>query len=105
MASKTILLITGGNAGLGLLVVRALMKGSHPYHIFMGSRSLEKASESIATAKKDIRNSTSEVTPVQIDLVDDSSITKAFEQINSEVDHIDVLVNNGGKELNNKAYD
>ena len=96
MANKTVLLITGGNTGLGLEIIRALLKGSHPYHIFLGSRSLEKAGEAVATAQKETPNTTCDITSVQVDLTDDASISKAFEHVDSKVDHIDVLVNNGG---------
>ena len=97
MASKTILVITGGNTGLGFEIVRALLKGSHPYHVFLGSRSLDNASTAIEMAKKDAPNTSSQVTSFQLDLAEDSSISKAFEHVKSEVDHIDVLVNNGGR--------
>ena len=93
MAEKTILLIIGGNTGLGFEIIRALLKGSHPYHIFLGSRSLENASEAIVNLQKETPNTTCEI---KVDLTDDSSITKAFEYLKSKVDHIDVLVNNGG---------
>jgi NAD(P)-dependent dehydrogenase (short-subunit alcohol dehydrogenase family) len=102
MAAKTIVVITGGNAGLGLEVVKALYgKSSHPYHIFMGSRSVDKAHEAIANLRNEYAQSNSEVEALQIDIENDDSIQHAFDSTSSKVDHVDVLINNAGKALSN----
>lgn len=96
MTSKTNVFITGANAGIGLEVVKALLTSQTPYHIFLGSRSIEKAEDACAALQKQSPNNASKITVVQIDISSDVSISSAFEKVKSEVDHIDVLVNNAG---------
>ncbi|KAI1343521.1 NAD(P)-binding protein [Xylariaceae sp. FL0016] len=101
MASdKKIILITGGNTGLGLEVVRALCKTSTPYEIIVGSRTVSKGDDAIETVKKEIPQTSSTLSTVQVDLASDDSLEKAVEAIKSKHGQLDVLINNGGA-----AYD
>ena len=93
MASPTIVVITGANTGLGFETVKALLASHKSYHIFLGSRNVEKAKEAISTLEIP---GGSTVVPVQIDITDDSSIEGAFKTVSETVDHIDVLINNAG---------
>ncbi|ORY03680.1 hypothetical protein BCR34DRAFT_573403 [Clohesyomyces aquaticus] len=96
MAEKTILLITGGNTGIGYETVKELLKSDVPYTILMGSRSVEKANEAISTLKTEAPESKSEVVPLQVDITDDASIDRAYEEVKGKWGRVDVLVNNAG---------
>lgn len=99
MTDSRIVLITGGNTGIGYESVKALYASSHPHTILMGSRSLEKANESISKLKNEVSGSKSELVPIQIDIEDDASIEKAFGEVESKYGRVDTLVNNAGKGL------
>lgn len=96
MASSKVILITGGNNGIGYETVKALLQSDKVYHVLLGSRSLEKAKRAIEALHKECPESTSTVEAVQIDLTSDESIKKAFEQVKASPGHIDVLINNAG---------
>ena len=97
MTSPTIVLVTGGNNGIGYEIVKALLQSDKSYHILLGSRSLEKGERAIETLHKECPESTNTVEIVQVDLTSDESIEKAFEQVKANPGHIDVLINNAGK--------
>ncbi|KAH6886384.1 hypothetical protein B0T10DRAFT_461833 [Thelonectria olida] len=119
MSDKTIAFITGANTGIGFETIKALFASQHPYHVLLGARDLSKADTAIAKLKDEFADSKSTVEPIQIDVVSDESIHKAFEAISSKFDKLDVLINNAGgtfemffdqdvpkyRELFNKAYD
>ncbi|KAF2804161.1 NAD(P)-binding protein [Mytilinidion resinicola] len=92
MTSKTIVLITGGNAGIGYETV-AKLAADHPstHHILMGTRSLAKG----ASALKAL-GSPSNVSPLELDITSDASIAAAVSQIKETYGKLDVLVNNAG---------
>lgn len=96
MASPKIVLVTGGNNGIGYETVKALLQSDKAYHVLLGSRSLEKAELAIETLRKECPESTNTVEVVQVDLTSDESIEKAFEQVKASQGHIDVLINNAG---------
>jgi NAD(P)-dependent dehydrogenase (short-subunit alcohol dehydrogenase family) len=97
--SQKILLITGGNTGLGLETVKSLLfRSQASYKILLGGRSFDKAIAAVDALKKDLDSgSKSEVLPVQIDLEDDASIQALKEKIETDFGRVDVLVNNGGE--------
>lgn len=97
MTDSPIVLITGGNTGIGYESVKALYASPQPHTILMGSRSLEKAESSISKLKAEVLESKSEVVPIQIDIENDASIEKAFGEVESKYGRVDTLVNNAGK--------
>ncbi|KAK4935318.1 hypothetical protein LTR10_023609 [Elasticomyces elasticus] len=119
MATRIITFVTGGNGGIGYEAVKALLQSSKPYHILMGSRSLNNAKTAIETLKKECPEATNIVEPVQLDLTSDESIQKAYEHVAADHGRLDVLVNNAGASFDieyvkgnvslrdsfNKAYD
>lgn len=97
MADKKIILVTGGNTGIGYETVKALLQSGNAYNVLMGSRSLEKAKSAIDTLKQEVPQTLSTVEPVQIDVTSDESIKKALEAVKARHGRIDSLINNAGK--------
>lgn len=97
MAEKSIVLVTGGNTGIGYESVKALYASSEPHIVLMGSRSIEKAHDAIKQLQSEVTETKSEVVPVQIDIEDDASIERLHKDIESKYGKLDVLVNNAGK--------
>jgi NAD(P)-dependent dehydrogenase (short-subunit alcohol dehydrogenase family) len=95
-SSKPIVLITGGNTGLGFETVKALYASPTAHTILMGSRSLEKADAALKSLESEIPESKSEIVALQIDIEDDASIDKCFKRVASEYGRVDTLVNNAG---------
>jgi len=99
MASTEIVLITGANTGLGLETVKSLIQSSKQYTILLAGRDLAKAQAATAQIQKDFPNSASSVHAVQIDVEDDISIQKLFDQVAAQFGRVDVLINNAGAHL------
>ena len=95
MASKTIVLITGGNTGIGYEVVKALLGSDRLYHVLLAGRDIKKAEDAAKSSASEVV-SKSTVEAVQIDVEDDESISKAYEQVSSKQPRIDALINNAG---------
>jgi NAD(P)-dependent dehydrogenase (short-subunit alcohol dehydrogenase family) len=100
MTDTSIVLITGGNTGIGYETVKALYASPKAHTILMGSRSLDKAAEAISSLESEIPCTNSNIIPLQIDIESDASIESAFALVASKFDHIDALVNNAGKNKN-----
>ena len=96
MASPKVVLVTGGNNGIGYETVKAFLQSDIAYYVLLGSRSLEKAKLAIETLHKECPESTNTVEAVQVDLTSDKSIEKAFERVKTSPGHIDALINNAG---------
>lgn len=103
MSDKHTVLITGANTGLGLEVVKALYKADEPYEIILGSRSIDKANDAIATVKQETPSSQSNLSALQVDVSSDDSIHKAFEQVQSQHGKLDTLINNAGASFDYSA--
>lgn len=90
-------LITGANTGIGFETVKAFLQSPNSYHIYLGSRTLEKGTAALEKVKAECPDSTNTVELLQIDVSSDESIEKAFEIVQKAHGHLDVLVNNAGK--------
>ncbi|KAI1472189.1 NAD(P)-binding protein [Daldinia caldariorum] len=102
MASdKKIVLITGGNTGLGFEIAKALYQSEIPYEIIIGARTVSKGEDAIATLRKEYPQSASSLSVVQADLDSDASLEKAVETISSQYGRLDALVNNAGASFDN----
>ncbi|KAI1124309.1 NAD(P)-binding protein [Nemania abortiva] len=99
---KTILLITGGNTGLGLEAIKALCQSSKAYEIIIGCRTVSKGENAITELKKEYPETTSTFSTVQVDLAVDESLEKAIAEISSKHGRLDVLINNGGASFDNE---
>ncbi|USP78028.1 uncharacterized protein yc1106_05302 [Curvularia clavata] len=91
--SGKVVLVTGGNNGLGKETVTQLAKHT-PARIYLGARNEEKAKAAIADIKKESPNAN--IIFLKIDLASFSSIAKAVRVFLSENDRLDILVNNAG---------
>ncbi|KAK1021053.1 hypothetical protein LTR33_018593, partial [Friedmanniomyces endolithicus] len=96
MAAKQILLITGGNTGLGYEAVKALYASATPYEILMGSRKVSNGEQAIEKLKQEVKESSSNVSVVQADVTSDESLEKLVGGIESKYGKLDVLINNAG---------
>ncbi|KAF7518901.1 hypothetical protein G7054_g13290 [Neopestalotiopsis clavispora] len=99
MADRRIVLITGGNTGIGYEAVKAFLQSDKSYHVLMGSRSIDKAMAAIEQLKSEVPETANTVDVVQIDIASDQSIEKAFDYIKTTFNRIDALVNNADPRL------
>ncbi|KAI1832853.1 hypothetical protein DTO027I6_8167 [Penicillium roqueforti] len=89
-----VILVTGGNAGLGKETVLQLAK-HNPKKIFLGARSKVKAEEAIKSVKSSVPNDV-EISWIPLDLMSSKSIKNAAEQVNAQSTRLDVLILNAG---------
>ncbi|CAL5865953.1 uncharacterized protein PFLUO_LOCUS160 [Penicillium psychrofluorescens] len=104
MSSKPIILVTGGNQGLGHEALKALAR-ANIYHLVVAARSQSKADEAVKTIASETGSDPLDFTPVVIDLDNDESIFAAAGIVKDKFGHLDVLVNNAGinRSLNENA--
>ncbi|KAF2222386.1 retinol dehydrogenase 12 [Elsinoe ampelina] len=91
--SNKVIIVTGGNAGLGKETVR-ILASHNAKAIYMASRTQSKAETAITEIKKDYPNANIHFLP--IDLTDFTSISAAAQIFTSQSDRLDILVNNAG---------
>ena len=97
MENPQIILISGGNAGLGYAFTKLLAESSHACHVLMGTRSLSKGQAASSAVLSAVSPTTkTQITPIQLDVTDPSSIAAAKQTISTQFGHIDALVNNAG---------
>ena len=96
MPSQKIVLVTGANKGIGYEIVKALLASTKPYHVLLGSRSLESGHEAAAKLRDELPDTANSVEPIQLDLNSDTSIQSAFETVQASHGRLDVLINNAG---------
>ncbi|KAI1823546.1 NAD(P)-binding protein [Xylaria intraflava] len=100
MAKKTIVLISGGNRGIGLEIIKALLEAparnipsGAPYHVYLGSRDLQKGKE-VAAGLATTNGST--VAAIQLDITSPESVDAAVAEVKADSGRVDVLINNAG---------
>jgi NAD(P)-dependent dehydrogenase (short-subunit alcohol dehydrogenase family) len=81
----TTTLITGANKGLGRQTAHQLVAAGH--NVYVGARDAERGHEAAAAVGGRY---------VPLDVTSDESVRAAAKQIEAEVGHLDVLVNNAG---------
>jgi NAD(P)-dependent dehydrogenase (short-subunit alcohol dehydrogenase family) len=94
--TRTIVLITGANQGIGFEVAKQILKSHRTYYILLGSRDPERG----AKAAAELDPAGTSVEPITIDVTDDASVERAAEQVASKHGRLDVLINNAG--INNE---
>ncbi|KAL9565715.1 hypothetical protein ACKAV7_009897 [Fusarium commune] len=88
-----VILVTGGNSGLGKESVLQFAKHD-PKEIWLGARSEAKAKEAISDIKAQVPNAP--IKFVKIDLASFKSIREAAKVFTQESDRLDILLLNGG---------
>jgi NAD(P)-dependent dehydrogenase (short-subunit alcohol dehydrogenase family) len=80
-------LVTGGNKGIGLAIVRGL--AARDFTVLLGARNIEAGREAAATLEGDVR-------PVRLDVTSQADADSLAGQVRAEFGRLDVLVNNAG---------
>ncbi|EME39003.1 hypothetical protein DOTSEDRAFT_139568 [Dothistroma septosporum NZE10] len=91
MAAKNIVLVTGGNAGIGYELTRQLL-ASPTHHILLGARSLEKGTKAVRELQSQSQPGTVEV--LHLDVSSYDSIQQAAKNVTTSHGYITSLVNN-----------
>ena len=87
---KTVL-ITGANRSIGFETARQLLKQG--YYVYLGSRDFTKGKEAATQLQSEgLEN----VEPVELDVTDEASVTRAAEILGQKIRSLDVLINNAG---------
>ena len=105
MDQKIIVLVTGANTGLGFEIVKGLYSSEKSYEIVVGGRSLIKAQQAADAISKELPSSPSKLWPMQIDIEDDESIQRIFNEVQTKFEKLDFLVNNAGTETDRQPLD
>ena len=97
MSARTLVLVTGGNQGLGFYAIQQL-SATGTYHILMGSRDLSKAEKAIKTLSDDesIKANPQNVEPIEINVSSDESIQQAAAKVDRKYGRLDILMVNAG---------
>ncbi|KAH7006855.1 retinol dehydrogenase [Ilyonectria destructans] len=91
--SGKVILVTGGNNGLGKESILQLAKHD-PANIFMGARSETRAREAIGDIKKIVPNAKIQFLPLDLSSFD--SVRDAANQVLASSERLDILMNNAG---------
>ncbi|KAJ7097006.1 NAD-P-binding protein [Mycena crocata] len=89
--SGQVMLVTGGNTGVGKETVKALLQ--HNAKVYLAARSEGKAKQAIADLKSETGK---EAEFLQLDLADLHSVKRAAAEFNRRETKLNVLFNNGG---------
>ncbi|KAJ7065637.1 NAD-P-binding protein [Mycena amicta] len=108
--SDQIILVTGGNTGIGLETIRQLVR-KDAAKVYLAARSPEKAAKAIESLEAAKDASKGQVVFLQLDLADLKSVRRASEEFLAKEERLDVLFNNGGvmlpapEQLTAQGYD
>ncbi|KAH9037556.1 NAD(P)-binding protein [Lactarius hengduanensis] len=86
-----VVLVTGGNAGVGKETVKQLL--THNAKVYLAARSAQKANEAIAELKNETGK---QAIFLQLDLSDIPAIRKSAQEFLSKESQLHVLINNAG---------
>ncbi len=91
-ASKSIVLMSGGNQGIGYEIVKKLAQENPSYHVLLVEcRDTDKGKASIA----DLGHPTN-VEPIELDITSDDSVETCFKSIEERFGKLDLRINNAG---------
>ncbi|KAF2036312.1 retinol dehydrogenase 12 [Setomelanomma holmii] len=89
-----VILVTGGNAGLGKQTVQYL-SSHNPARIYLAARTPSKATAAIQSIQSAVPNAC-EIIHLPLDLTSFSSIASAADTFRSRESRLDILINNAG---------
>jgi len=90
MTTEKIALVTGANKGIGLEIVQQLAKAG--FRVLLTARDRQRGEE----ASRKLQQDGLRVEFLQLDVTDETSIDRLAKELVSQIDHLDVLVNNAG---------
>ena len=90
MKTEKIALVTGANKGIGLEIVRQLANAG--FRVFLSARDRQRGEEACRKLQQEGKS----VEFLQLDVADEASIDQLALKLASQIDHLDVLVNNAG---------
>lgn len=91
--NRKVILVTGGNRGLGLSTVEKFAANNTDYTVLLGSRNIKLGVEQKdRLALKGLKN----IEVLQIDTSDEQSIINAAATVKSLYGGLDILINNAG---------
>jgi NAD(P)-dependent dehydrogenase (short-subunit alcohol dehydrogenase family) len=93
MADKKVVLVTGGNKGIGYEICRQL--GLYGMKVILTARDEQRGREAAGKLKSE----GFDVTFVQLDVLDEKSIAKAAVYVQQNIGSLDILINNAGIHL------
>ncbi|KAJ5163408.1 uncharacterized protein N7500_005238 [Penicillium coprophilum] len=100
MSQPTVILITGANSGVGYATAQTL--AAHPnHHVIMTCRDLQKGEKALTELQSKGLKGT--LSLIQLNVEDDTSISKAVDTVNEQFNRLDVLVNNAGSAAPNSS--
>ncbi|KAJ7255763.1 hypothetical protein C8J57DRAFT_1345567 [Mycena rebaudengoi] len=86
-----VVLVTGGNTGIGYHTVKQLLLKNAK--VYLAARSAEKGAEAIRRLEEETKKT---AIFIQLDLADLRSVRKAADAFLAQESHLDILFNNGG---------
>lgn len=89
MANKKIALVTGGNKGIGLEIVRGLLQAG--CRVYLGAREAARGRQAAAGLA-----ATGDVRFLEVDLTNQATLDAAAAHLHRAEGHLDILVNNAG---------
>ncbi|KAL3490738.1 hypothetical protein BJX62DRAFT_206665 [Aspergillus germanicus] len=93
--SGKVVIVTGGNAGLGKETIRQLLQ-HNPAHIFLAARSEQKAQAALDELRASSPNANTELTWLPLDLSSTTSVRDAAATFKAQSPRLDILILNAG---------
>ena len=90
MTNKRQALVTGANKGIGLAIARGLSQEG--MSVWIGARDKVRGQQAVTQ----LREEGHDVSFLELDVADDQSVRNAAERLASQIDALDVLINNAG---------
>ncbi|MEM7683184.1 MAG: SDR family oxidoreductase [Pseudomonadota bacterium] len=92
---KQVIVVTGASSGFGEMTAYALANAGHM--VYAAMRDIEDRNASKAIAARHHADATGvDLRTVEMDVVDDASVTEGLDLIYGEAGHLDVIVHNAG---------
>jgi NAD(P)-dependent dehydrogenase (short-subunit alcohol dehydrogenase family) len=92
-ANKAVVLITGGNNGIGLAGCQ-LFASKPGYTCILASRSIDKGKKAVSDIEA--QGNAESISLLQLDIASDTSIAAAVDEVKAKHGRLDILINNAG---------